>query len=123
MADFRFHWNRGPDHSGFLPSSQADSAQAPFPRPRAWRSHALLRLALPGLGNLWLNLLKDTALVSVIALNDLMRMASVAVGVTKQPFLFYLAVSLLYWLLCVLSEAAIGRLEQHLSRGLRRPAL
>ncbi|PXF29401.1 ABC transporter permease [Pokkaliibacter plantistimulans] len=83
----------------------------------------LLRLALPGLGNLWLNLLKDTALVSVIALNDLMRMASVAVGVTKQPFLFYLAVSLLYWLLCVLSEAAIGRLEQHLSRGLRRPAL
>ncbi|MFB9886320.1 ABC transporter permease [Balneatrix alpica] len=75
----------------------------------------MLRLALPGLGNLWLNLLKDTALVSVIALNDLMRMASVAVGATKQPFLFYLSVCLLYWALCVLSEWGLGRLERRLT--------
>ena len=47
----------------------------------------ILRLALPGLGNLWINLLKDTALVSVIALNDLMRMTNIAVGATKKPFL------------------------------------
>ncbi len=40
----------------------------------------LWRYALPGMGNLWLNLLKDTALVSVIALDDLMRATKVAVG-------------------------------------------
>ena len=33
----------------------------------------LIRLALPGLANLWLILLKDTALVSVIGLNDILR--------------------------------------------------
>ena len=45
----------------------------------------LIRLALPGLANLWLVLLKDTALVSVIGLNDLMRMTSDAVGTPSSP--------------------------------------
>ena len=45
----------------------------------------LIRLALPGLSNLWLNLMKDTALVSAITLNDLLRKTTVAVGGTKQP--------------------------------------
>lgn len=79
----------------------------------------MLRLALPGLGNLWINLLKDTALVSVIALNDLMRMANVAVGTTKKPFLFFLAVCLIYWLICIACECVLARLEQRANRGLR----
>ncbi len=77
----------------------------------------ILRLALPGLGNLWINLLKDTALVSVIALNDLMRMANVAVGVTKKPFLFVLTVCLIYWLICMTFEWCIGRMERRANRG------
>ena len=79
----------------------------------------MLRLALPGLGNLWINLLKDTALVSVIALNDLMRMANVAVGSTKKPFVFFLAVCLIYWLICIACECVLARLEQRANRGLR----
>ena len=82
--------------------------------PQVWR------FALPGLGNLWINMLKDTALVSVIALNDLMRMTKVAVGVTKQPFTFYLVACLLYWAMCVLSEQVLAHMERRANRGVRR---
>ncbi|MDO6749996.1 ABC transporter permease subunit, partial [Gilvimarinus sp. 1_MG-2023] len=63
--------------------------------PQVWR------LAIPGLGNLFQVLLKDTALVSVVGLNELMRQASVGAANTKQPFDFYLAAALLYLLLTV----------------------
>ena len=79
----------------------------------------MFRLALPGLGNLWINLLKDTALVSVIALNDLMRMANVAVGTTKKPFVFFLTVCLIYWAICILFECCLARMEKRANRGLR----
>ena len=78
---------------------------------------ALIRLALPGLGNLWLNLVKDTALVSVIALNDLMRVSTVAVGATRKPFLFFLLVCLLYWLICGVSGRVLVWLERKTQRG------
>jgi polar amino acid transport system permease protein len=82
--------------------------------PQVWR------FALPGLGNLWINLLKDTALVSVIALDDLMRMTQVAVRSTKQPFTFFLAACLIYWALCVVSEIVLAQLERRANRGVRR---
>ncbi|MBY6135397.1 ABC transporter permease [Nocardioides marinus] len=82
--------------------------------PQVWR------FALPGLGNLWINMLKDTALVSVIALDDLMRMTKVAVGVTKQPFTFYLLACLIYWAMCVLSELVLAQMERRANRGIRR---
>jgi len=78
----------------------------------------LLRLALPGLANLWLVLLKDTALVSVIALEDLMRKANLAVVTTKEPFLFYLVVCLIYLALSVVSSIGIHRIERWSDRGL-----
>ncbi|MCK0172067.1 ABC transporter permease subunit [Aliiroseovarius sp. S1123] len=80
----------------------------------------LWRFALPGLGNLWINMLKDTALVSVIALDDLMRMTKVAVGVTKQPFTFYLLACLIYWAMCVLSELVLAKMEHRANRGILR---
>lgn len=82
--------------------------------PQVWR------FALPGLGNLWVNLVKDTALVSIISLNDLMRMTQVAVGFTKLPFTFYLAACLAYWAVCALSEVAAARMEVRANRGIRR---
>ncbi|MEM6382468.1 MAG: ABC transporter permease [Pseudomonadota bacterium] len=77
----------------------------------------LWRLALPGLGNLWLVLIKDTSLVSVIALNDLLRQTQVAVGVTKEPFLFYLIACLIYLMFTLISQAGFGRLEARANRG------
>jgi polar amino acid transport system permease protein len=82
--------------------------------PQVWR------FALPGLSNLWVNLIKDTALVSIISLNDLMRMTSVAVGFTKKPFTFFLAACLAYWAICALSEVVAARLEARANRGIRR---
>jgi len=73
--------------------------------PQVWR------LALPGLGNLFQVLLKDTALVSVVGLNDLMRQAYVATGSTKQPFTFYLAAALIYLGMTVLATAATSWME------------
>ena len=77
----------------------------------------LLRLALPGLANLWLVLLKDTALVSVIALNDLIRMTSVAVGSTREPFFFYFVACMIYLALSILSSFGIGAIERWSERG------
>jgi polar amino acid transport system permease protein len=80
----------------------------------------LIRLALPGLANLWLVLLKDTSLVSVIALDDLLRKANIAVGATKQPFLFYFVVCLIYLAMSVVSSIGIVGIERWSDRGLRR---
>jgi polar amino acid transport system permease protein len=82
--------------------------------PQIWR------FALPGLGNLWVNLIKDTALVSIIALNDLLRMTNIAVGATKKPFTFFLLACAAYWLLSILSEIVLAKLETRANRGIRR---
>ncbi len=77
----------------------------------------LIRLALPGLSNLWLILLKDTSLVSVIALSDLLRNVNVAVGVTKEPFLFYSVACLIYLALAMISSVGLGGIERWARRG------
>lgn len=80
----------------------------------------LWRFALPGLGNLWVNLLKDTSMVSVITLGELMRMSQVAVRTTKQPFFFFLLACAIYWVMCVLSELILSRMEARANRGIVR---
>jgi polar amino acid transport system permease protein len=77
----------------------------------------LIRLALPGLANLWLVLLKDTALVSVIGLNDLIRMSSNAVGFTKQPFFFYFVACMIYLAMSIVSSFGIQAIERWAERG------
>jgi len=109
---------------GAIPVGQWEGASALGLR----RSHTmrliiapqLLRLALPGLANLWLVLLKDTSLVSAVALNDLLRMTSVAVGTTKQPFFFYLVACLLYLVMAVVSSFAINAIERWSERSERQ---
>ncbi len=85
--------------------------------------HAAARpLALPGIANLWLVLLKDTSLVSVIALNDLLRQTNIAVGATKEPFLFYLVACLIYLVMSIISSIGITAIERWSERGDVRPA-
>ncbi|WP_368623239.1 ABC transporter permease [Paraburkholderia sp. BR13444] len=78
--------------------------------PQMWR------VALPGLGNLWLVLLKDTSLVSVIALPDLIRQANLAVSATREPFFFYLAAFLIYLVASIISGQGLSRLEIRANR-------
>jgi polar amino acid transport system permease protein len=82
----------------------------------------LWRYALPGIANLWLVLLKDTALVSVIALNDLLRMTNVVVGATREPFFFYFVACMIYLTLSLVSSLGIIGVERWAARGERRPA-
>jgi len=82
----------------------------------------LWRFALPGLGNLWVNLLKDTSMVSVITLGELMRMSQVAVRTTKEPFFFFLVACAIYWVMCVLSEVILAKMETRANRGIIRVA-
>ena len=77
----------------------------------------MLRFALPGIGNNWLVLLKSTAIVSMIGLSDMTRIADQAGRSTHQPFTFYLAVCVLYLAMTALSATASA-----CSRGATVPA-
>ncbi len=77
----------------------------------------LIRLALPALGNLWLILLKETSLVSVIGLSDIVRQSGVAARVTKEPFLFFGVACLIYLVLAMISSVGLHRIEAWSKRG------
>ncbi|MEG0246517.1 MAG: ABC transporter permease subunit [Pseudomonas sp.] len=79
----------------------------------------LVRIAMPGLSNNWLSLLKDTSLVSTISLVDLMRQTNLAVSVTKEPMFFYGVACLGYLLFSALSGRVFVFIEQYFSRHLR----
>jgi arginine/ornithine transport system permease protein len=79
----------------------------------------MLRHALPALSNNWLVLVKSTAIVSVIGLNDMMQKAGQAAGATHEPFVFYAAVGLLYLLITSVSEIGFSWLDRRTSRSLR----
>ncbi|MGV3552597.1 ABC transporter permease [Rhizobium sp.] len=76
----------------------------------------LVRIALPGLGNLWMILLKDTALVSAVGLPDILRQANIASKVTKQPFLFYGMACLMFLVLAILSSFVFSWIERRARR-------
>ncbi|KAF1027464.1 MAG: Arginine ABC transporter permease protein ArtQ [Pseudomonas sp.] len=84
--------------------------------PQMWR------IALPGLGNLFMILMKDTALVSVIGLEEIMRQAQNGVNVSKQPFTFYMVAAFMYLGLTVLSMIGMYFLEKRAARGFARSA-
>ncbi len=77
----------------------------------------LARVALPGLGNIWTILFKDTSLISTLAVTDLLRAASEASRATLQPILFYGAAAALYLVVGLLSGAGQGYLERRANRG------
>lgn len=83
-----------------IPAGQAEAAKSLGLS--AWQRWLLVtapqmwRLALPAYGNLWISLFKDTALVSIIGLTDVMRVAFVGAGSMRAPLTFYLAASALY---------------------------
>jgi len=80
----------------------------------------VMRYAVPGLGNLWQVALKDSSLIAVTGLSELMRVSQVAAGSTRQPFVFYLAGGVLYLVLTTLSNRVFDAAEVRATRGLRR---
>ncbi|MDQ0467238.1 ABC transporter permease [Labrys wisconsinensis] len=92
----------------------------PFLRFRRIIAPQVLRFALPGLGNVWQLSLKDSALVSVTGLVELMRSSQIAAGSTHQFFLFYLAGGALYLVLTGLSNRAFDAAEARVGKSFRR---
>lgn len=79
----------------------------------------LIRHALPGFINNWLVMIKATALVSIIGLDDMVHRAGLATAATREPFTFYGAIALIYLLITSLSLVLLWRVEQRFSRGVR----
>ena len=77
----------------------------------------MLRLAIPNLSNVWQITLKDTSLISVTGLVEIMRQSYIAAGSTRDPLFFYCFAAVLYLMLTYLSMKLINRLEAKYSRG------
>ncbi|WP_233980695.1 arginine ABC transporter permease ArtQ [Pectobacterium versatile] len=84
--------------------------------PQMWRH------ALPGLGNQWLVLLKDTALVSLISVNDLMLQTKSIATRTQEPFTWYVVAAAIYLIITLLSQYVLKRIELRTTRFERRPS-
>ena len=77
----------------------------------------MLRLAIPNLSNVWQITLKDTSLISVTGLVEIMRQSYIAAGSTRDPLFFYSFAAVLYLLLTYISMKLINKLEVKYSRG------
>lgn len=107
-----------------VPRGQIEAARAAGMGPALTFRRVVLpqmwRFALPGLGNVWMVLIKATALVSVIQLEELMRSADIAARATRMPFTFFFVASLFYLGITVVSTAVQRRAEAWANRGTRR---
>lgn len=79
-----------------------------------------LRHALPGLGNVWQVVLKESALVSITGVAELLRQAQVGAGSTGLPFDFYLMAGAIYLMISTVSSILLQQAERRLSRGVGR---
>lgn len=80
---------------------------------------AMLRHAISGFGNNWLVLLKETALVSLIGLHDMVFRAQQAGRSIKQPFTFFLIVAIMFLLMTAVSTYLLRRLEEKANVGVK----
>jgi His/Glu/Gln/Arg/opine family amino acid ABC transporter permease subunit len=80
----------------------------------------MVRHAIPGFLNNWLVMVKATALVSIIGLDDMMHRASLASAATREPFTFYAAIGAIYLTITTVSILVLHLVERRFSLGVRR---
>ncbi|MBL8671191.1 MAG: ABC transporter permease [Alphaproteobacteria bacterium] len=93
---------------------------SPFLMFRRILAPQILRYALPGLGNVWQLALKESALISVTGLVEILRQSVVGSGSTKQPFDFYMTAALAFLVLTTVTGWLFRRAEAWSMRGVRR---
>ncbi|CNH79751.1 MULTISPECIES: histidine ABC transporter permease HisQ [Yersinia] len=84
---------------------------------------AMMRYALPGIGNNWQVILKATALVSILGLNDVVKATQLAGKGTYQPFFFALVAGVVYLIFTTVSNGVLLWLERRYSHGVKRAEL
>ncbi len=106
---------------GAVPKGQGEAAKSlGLSRAQGFRLVTLpqlLRVAVPGMANIWATLVKDTSLISTVAVMDLLRAASEAAKNTRNPILFYSAAGAVYLLISIASQAGQSVVERRLARG------
>ena len=76
-----------------------------------------IRFAIPGLSNVWMLLIKATALISIIQLDEVMRMTKIAANATHKPFTAYFFAALLFLGITIISLFVQKKLEARFGRG------
>ena len=82
----------------------------------------MIRHAIPGFSNNWLVMVKATALVSIIGLDDMVHRANLASAATREPFTFFCAIALIYLVITTVSIWLLSRLEKRYSLGIKAVA-
>ena len=80
----------------------------------------MVRHAIPGFANNWLIMIKASALVSIIGLDDMIHRAGLAAATTRAPFTFYVATALIYLALTSVSILVLSRVEARYSLGVKK---
>jgi His/Glu/Gln/Arg/opine family amino acid ABC transporter permease subunit len=111
---------------GSIPAGQFEAARAIGMRPGQVFCRIsfpqLMGYALPSIGVNWMVLLKTTALVSVLGLQDLVYFGVSAGRSTREPFSFLLAIMAIYLLLTAVSDVLLRLLEARYTKGRRGAA-
>ena len=77
----------------------------------------IIRHAIPGIGNVWQITLKDTSLISVTGLVEIMRQTRIASNVEHSPLTFLITAACLYLFLTTFSSKVFNKLEKHTNKG------
>lgn len=83
----------------------------------------MMRFALPGIGNNWQVILKATALVSLLGLNDVVKATQLAGKGTYQPFYFAIVAGVVYLIFTTLSNGVLWWLTRRYSMGVKKADL
>ncbi len=75
--------------------------------------------ALPGANNVWQNALKDTALISLVGLIELMRAAVLGSAATRAPLIMYFMAGVLYFIIGIVSQGIFVWAERYFGRGMK----
>ena len=79
----------------------------------------MVRHAIPGFSNNWLVMIKATALVSIIGLDDMVNRANLASAATREPFTFFVAIAIIYLAITTVSIWVLSRIEKRFSLGVK----
>ncbi len=106
-----------------VPRGQSEAALACGMRTaQVWRRIVLpqmVRHAIPGFTNNWLVMVKATALVSIIGLDDLVHRANLAAAATREPFTFFMLIAGVYLAITTVSLALLAWTHRRFSLGVR----
>lgn len=107
-----------------IPNGHIEAARAlGLPGSRIFRriiAPQMLRIAVPGINNVWQTTIKDMALVSVVGLQELMRISYIGANSTRHPFIFYLIAAVVYLVITLVSQAGFDGIERLLRLRARR---